>query len=120
MRIFRNARSFHYENGLNGLNFYDVLNNKNTEHTDNMLMQLRPPQIKIQNWYPLRAVKTFKRKRVGQTVQFPTLNKFFSKANQKEANDYFEYRYEIRPLSFAAGRIVMKFVLLFYVYLQLF
>ena len=41
-------------------------------------------------------------------------NKFSSKANQNEANDYFKYRYEIRPLSFAADGIVMKFLLLFF------
>ena len=51
-------------------------------------MQLRPPpQIKIQNWYSVRAVNTFKRKMMGQTVQFRIIISL-QKLNQNEANDH--------------------------------
>ena len=76
-------------------------------------MQLRPPHIKIQNWYPPRAVKSIQKKEDGPDCTIST-NKLSSKAYQDEANDYLKYRYEIRPLSFAADRIVMKYSLFFF------
>ena len=110
-----------YENGLNGINCCDVLISKNTKHHSNTLMQLRPPPSnKNTKLVSSKNSENIQKKKDGQdcTISF---NKFSSKAYQNEANDYFKYRYEIRPLSFAANRIVMKFYFCsFYVYLQLF
>ena len=95
-----------YENGLNGIYFCDVLNNKNTKHHVDTLMQLRPPSNKDTKLVSSKSSENIQKKEDGPDCTISN-NKFSSKAYQNEANDYFKYRYEIIHLSFAANRIVM-------------